>query len=80
MKAGFSVVLDIFRDIFLLVFDIHFSLFHASPSPSPPVAGDMAMIFVDNFFLPLKARSSFHLFQVFYRLRCLVVQRCGSDF
>ena len=29
------------------------------PRP-PPVAGDMMMVFVDDFFLPLKAGSSFH--------------------
>ena len=28
----------------------------------PPVAGGMTMAFVDDFFLPLKARSSFHFF------------------
>ena len=38
----------------LLVLGIHFSLFHVSSSPPPPVAGGMAMAFVDDFFLPLK--------------------------
>ena len=46
------MVLGISRVIFLLVFDIHFSLFHKSSSPPPPhVAGDMAMAFVDDLFL-----------------------------
>ena len=64
--AGFRwLFLGVFRVIFLLVFGIyfHFSLFHASSSsPTPPVAvaGGMAMAFVDDCFLPLKARSSFH--------------------
>ena len=76
----FGVVLDFLRVIFLLVFDIHFSLFHISPSPSSPVAGDMAMVFLDDFFPPLKAGSSFNFFSVLCRLRCLAVQRRGSGF
>ena len=51
---------DIFRLIFLLVFCIHFSLFRASSSLPPPVAGDMRVVLLDDFFLPLKARSSVH--------------------
>ena len=83
------VFLGVFRVIFLLVFGIyfHFSLFHASSSsPTPPVAvaGGMAMAFVDDCFLPLKARSSFHfLFFCFYVLcwlRRLAVQRCVGGF
>ena len=54
--------LDIFHVFFSSrFFHIHFSLFHAAPSP-PPVAGDMAMVFLDDSFLLLKAGSSFHLF------------------
>ena len=61
--AWVQVALGVFRVIFLLGFSIHFSLFHASSSPRPPhpVAGDMAMLFVDDLFLPLKAWSSFHI-------------------
>ena len=58
----FGVVLGVFRVTFLLVFGIHFSLFQASSSPPSPVAGGTAMAFVDDFFLPLKAQSSFHFF------------------
>ena len=32
---------------------------------SPPVAGSMAMAFVDDLFLPLKAGSSFNFFTYF---------------
>ena len=65
---------------FLLVFAIHFSLSHASSSAPPPVAGDMAMAFVGDFFLPLKARSPFYFFYVLCRLRCLAIQRRGNGF
>ena len=43
-----------------LIFTFHFSM-HL-PRLLPPVAGDMAMAFIDDFFLPLQARSSFHFF------------------
>ena len=56
------MVFGVFRLFNLLVFYIHFSIFHAYSSPPLPVAGDMAMAFVDDFSLPLKARSSFHSF------------------
>ena len=74
------MVFGCFRFIFVLVFAIHFSLFHASSSPPPPVAGDMAMAFVDYFFLPIKARYLFHFLYVLRGLHCLAVQRCGSGF
>ena len=74
------MVFAVFSLVFLLVFDIHFSRFRASSSPPPPVAGDMAMAFVDDFFLPLNTRYSFHLFNVLCRLRCYAFQRCGSGF
>ena len=47
---------------------------------APPVAGDVAMFFADDFVLPLKATSSLHLFYVCCRLRCLAVQKCRSGF
>ena len=75
----FGVALDISGVIFLLVFDIHCSLFHASSSP-PPVAGDMSMAFLHDFFLPLQVGFSFQFFYVLCRLRCLAVQRSGSRF
>ena len=31
-----------------------------------PVAGDTAMVFLDDLFLPLKAGSSFHLFFTYF--------------
>ena len=57
------VVLGVFRVIFLPVFGIHFSLFFLYNSLAfPPVAGGMATAFVDDLFLPLKARYSFQFF------------------
>ena len=46
-----------------------------------PIAGGMAMAFVDDLFLPLKARPSvLYIFDVPCRLHFLAVQRCGSGF
>ena len=45
--------------------DFLFSSFHASSSPPPPVVGDMAMTFVDGFFLPLRLGLYFVFFTCF---------------
>ena len=69
----------IFRVIFLLVFDNHFSLFHASSSPLP-VAGDMAMVFLDACFLSLKAGSSLHSYIYFADSIALPFRGLGVGF
>ena len=59
-RLGFGVVLDIFRVVFVLVSRLTCRFSMQLPRPSP-VAGDMEMVFVDDFLLPLKAGSSFHI-------------------
>ena len=59
------MALDILRVIFLLFFYIyiHVSLFPASSSPPPPVAGDIwRWLSVDDLFLAFKATFFFRFY------------------
>ena len=49
------------------------------PRP-PPAVGDMAMVFVDDFFLPLKAGSSFIFFTYFAGFVALPFRGLGVGF
>ena len=67
------MVRGVFRVFFLLVLIV---IFFTSPS----VAGDMAMAFVDDLFLHLKARSSFHFFAYFAGFVALPFRGMGVGF
>ena len=75
------VVLGVFRVIFLLVFGIHFSLFHASFSPSPPLRVAWRWLSLTNYSFPLRVGLPFIGFTYFAGVVALsFVHRCGSGF